>query len=144
MKKIMCVILSLFFLSGCFSSEKLTNEPIKITAKEVVERLQNQKTDTFLLYITTNSCYSCDEYKKVIEKLKKIKSFDIYELTIDQDEDDYDVKEALGELEVSIGEYKTFPMTYYFYKGNLQPENVKEGYIEEKDFKAWLENLHIL
>ena len=144
MKKIICAIVSAFLLTGCFGSQKVSNEPIEVSAREVVDRLQNQDTDTFLLYITTNSCYSCDEYKKVVEELEKVKSFEIYELHIDLEEDDEDVKEALSELEVTIGEYTMFPVTYYFYKGNLQPENIKQGYIEKEDYETWLKNLHIL
>lgn len=144
MKKTICAILSVFLLSGCFDSGQTGTEPKEISAREVVNRLQDQKMDTFLLYITTDSCYSCDEYKKVIEELQAIKPFEIYELTIDLNENDADVKEALNELKVTIGTYMTFPMTYYFYKGNLQPENVKQGYIEKKDYETWLKNLHIL
>ena len=144
MKKILCAILSLFLISGCSGSDKPSHEPIEVRAREVVDRLQDQDQDTFLLYITTNSCYSCDEYKKVIEELQNIKPFEIYELTIHLEEEDEDVKEALSELEVFIGEYTTYPMTYYFYKGNLQPENIKQGYIEKEDYETWLKNLHIL
>lgn len=144
MKKMLCAILSAILLSGCFGSNHSATEPIEISAREVVDRLQSQKTDTFLLYITTDSCYSCDEYKKVIEELEQIKPFEIYELSIDLNENDADVKEALNELEITIGTYATFPMTYYFYKGNLQPENVKQGYIEKEDYETWLKNLHIL
>lgn len=144
MKKMLCAILSAFLLSGCFGSDQASTEPIEISARKVVDRLQSQKTDTFLLYITTDSCYSCDEYKKVVKELQQIKPFEIYELTIDLNEDNADVKEALNELEITIGTYATFPMTYYFYKGNLQPENVKQGYIEKEDYETWLKNLHIL
>ena len=144
MKKMLCAILSAILLSGCFGSNQSATEPIDISAREVVDRLQSQKTDTFLLYITTDSCYSCDEYKKVIEELEQIKPFEIYELSIDLNENDADVKEALNELEITIGTYATFPMTYYFYKGNLQPENVTQGYIEKEDYETWLKNLHIL
>lgn len=144
MKKRMCIFIMLFLLSGCFSQGQSKGTPIELSASEVVERLHDQDKDTFLLYITTDSCYSCDEYEKVIEKLEAIKPFDIYYLTIDLAEDDSETKEALNELEVTIGNYSTFPMTYYFYKGNLQPENVKDGYIEEKVYETWLKNLHIL
>lgn len=144
MKKMMCVILTTLMLSGCFGSSQKKGEPIEISAREVVDRLQNQKKDSFLLYITTNQCYSCEEYTKVVTQLQAVKPFDIYELHIDLKEKDEDVKEALSELEVVIGDYTTFPMTYYFYKGNLQPENIKAGYIEKEDYEKWLKDLHIL
>ena len=144
MKKMMCAILTTLMLSGCFGSSQTKGEPIEVSAREVVDRLQNQKKDSFLLYITTDNCYSCDEYKKVIEELQDIKPFDIYELHINLKEEDEDVKEALSELEVVIGDYTAFPMTYYFYKGNLQPENIKAGYIEKGDYEKWLKDLRIL
>lgn len=144
MKKIVCAMLSIVMLSGCFGSNKEKNTPTEISIEKVVERLQDENKDTFLLYITTNDCYSCDEYAKVVEELEKIKPFEIYYIDIDRQEDDEDVKEALNELEVTIGEYSTYPMTYYFYKGTLQPENIKKGYIEKEDYETWLKNLHIL
>lgn len=144
MKKSICAILTILMLSGCFQQGQSKGTPIELSASEVVERLHDQSKDTFLLYITTDSCYSCDEYDKVVAELEEQKPFDIYYLNIDLNEDSSKTKEALNELEVTIGNYSTFPMTYYFYKGNLQPENIKKGYIEKKDYEKWLENLHIL
>lgn len=144
MKKTICAILTVLMLSGCLSTHEKKGEPIEVSARQVVDRLQNQKKDSFLLYITTDNCYSCEEYTKVIQELQDIKPFDIYELHINLKEKDEDVKEALSELEVVIGDYSTFPMTFYFYKGNLQSENIKAGYIEKEDYEKWLKDLHIL
>ena len=142
MKKLICAMVFLLLFSGCQKSQS-KGTPIELGATQVVERLHDQDKDTFLLYITTDECYSCEEYDKVVKNLQEIKPFDIYYLSIDLEEDSSEVKEALNELEVTIGNYSTFPMTYYFYKGNLQPENIKKGYIEEEDYEKWLKDLHI-
>ena len=47
MKKMMCAILTTLMLSGCFGSSQTKGEPIEVSAREVVDRLQNQKRIAF-------------------------------------------------------------------------------------------------
>lgn len=144
LKKLLLTICCAFLISGCSLWEKEKDEPIELTPFEVLEKLQDAKQNSFLLYLTMDNCYSCEEYQKVIDELEREQPFEIYYLKIDADETDEDTKKALEELKITTGDYYNLPMTYYFYQGSLLPENVKDGYMEKKDLKKWLENLHIL
>lgn len=144
LKKLMIFLCCLVLISGCSLFDKEKDEPIELTAKEVLEKLQDPKQNSFLLYLTTDNCYSCQEYQKVIDELEGEQPFEIYYLNIDVNEEDKDIKKALEELKITTGDYYNLPMTYYFYQGSLLPENIKDGYMEKKDLKKWLKNLHIL
>lgn len=143
MKKIVCICLCILLMSGC-SSFHQEGDPIELTPQEVINKLQDEKQNSFLLYLKTDECYACEEYDKVVEALEEESHFDIYYVDIDLHEDDEKVKSALEELEITIGNYETLPMTYYFYQGSLLPENRKVGFIEKKDFKKWLKELHLM
>lgn len=142
MKKIICLCMTLLLLSGCSLLRK-NDEPIQLSPQEVINKLQDEKQNSFLLYLTTSDCYTCEEYETVVEALKEESDFDIYYVKIDLNEDDMRVKSALDELNITIGDYTTLPMTYYFYQGSLLPENRKEGYIEKDDYRQWLKELHL-
>lgn len=143
-KKILMILCCVLILSGCSLLKKQKNEPIELTPQEVLDKLQDTKQNSFLLYLTADDCYSCTEYQKVIESLQAQESFDIYYLKIDPNEEDEKVIKLLDEIEITTGNYFNLPMTYYFYQGSLLPENKKDGYIEEKEMRKWLQNLHIM
>lgn len=142
MKKIICMMMSLFLIGGCSIAHK-DNDPVALTPQEVINKLQDEKQNSFLLYLTTDNCYTCSEYEKVISELEKESHFDIYYVNIDLNEDDRKTKSSLEELNITIGEYRELPMTYYFYQGSLLPENKKEGYIEKDEYRQWLKELHL-
>lgn len=142
MKKIILIMLMVCFLAACSSSSK--KEPIEISAEQVLEKLNDEKQNSFLLYIISEDCYACDEFQKVIEEVEQLQPFEVYYLRINLNEKDKDVKKAMEELKVTTGKLQQLPTSYYFYQGSLLAENVKEGYIEKKDMIAWLKNLHIL
>lgn len=143
MKKIVCVCFCLLMMSGCTFGHKDT-DPIELTPQEVIDKLQDEKQNSFLLFLTTDNCYTCTEYEKVIRELEEESHFDIYYVNIDMEEDSSKTKSALEELNITIGDYTVLPMTYYFYQGSLLPENKKEGYIEKSDFRKWLKELHLV
>ena len=132
MKKVIFVMLIVCLLAACSPSSK--KGPIEVSAAEVLEKLSDERENSFLLYVISDDCYSCDEYQKCIEEIEKQQPF----------EKDADVKKMLDELKVTTGVLRQLPTTYYFYQGTLQAENRKEGYLEKKDLIAWLKNLHIL
>lgn len=141
MKKLLMIVCLLLMVCGCSSSK---GKPIEISASEALEKIQTEKQNSFLLYLTMENCYSCDEYEKIIQKLEEKEPFDVYYIRMNSNEEDNEVKKALEELRVTIGTVKQIPSTYYFYQGSLLPENKKEGFIEEKDLTKWLKNLQIL
>lgn len=122
---------------GCSTPSKQSSMK-KISADEVIRRLQIEDDDSFLLVLTTTECYSCDEYAKVVEQLQKEKPFDLYYIDIN-DED----KDKLDELKITLGEVITLPMTYYFEDGVLKPDNIKQNYIELETYREWLKLLKI-
>lgn len=68
MKKVLLSLLcAIFLLQGC--SKQNEGEPIELTAQEVLVRLQDPKKNSFMLYITSENCYSCDEYEKIIQEI---------------------------------------------------------------------------
>lgn len=143
MKKVLlCLFCTMLLLQGC--SKNNEGEPIELTAQEVLVRLQDPKKNSFMLYITSDSCYSCDEYEKVIQEIEEETPFEIYYLKIDTNEEDSDVKQAVEELQITTGKVQSLPSTFYFYQGSLLPENKKEGYLEKKDLLKWLNDLHLL
>ena len=97
-----------------------------------------------MLYITSENCYSCDEYEKIIQEIEEETPFEIYYLKMDTNEEDTDVKRSLEELQITTGNIQSLPSTVYFYQGSLWPENKKEGYLEKKDLLKWLNDLHLL
>ena len=143
MKKVLlCLFCMMFFLQGCGKDHE--GEPIELTAQEVRGRLQDPKKNSFMLYITSENCYSCDEYEKIIQEIEEETPFEIYYLKMDTNEEDTDVKRSLEELQITTGNIQSLPSTFYFYQGSLLPENKKEGYLEKKDLLKWLNDLHLL
>lgn len=137
MKKFLIACFVLLVLVGC-NQPKEQSSMKRITAEEVIRRLQMEGDDSFLLVLTTTECYSCDEYAKVVEQLQKEKPFDLYYIDIN-DED----KDKLDELKITLGEVITLPMTYYFDSGVLKPDNIKQNYIELETYREWLKLLKI-
>lgn len=143
-KVFLCITCALLLVIGHGCSSKEKGKPIELTPSEVLARLQDNKQNSFLLYLTSDNCYSCEQYEKVIEEVEKETPFEIYYVSIDINNTDKDIKNALEELEITTGDIQALPTTYYFYQGSLLPENKKEGYLEKKDLIKWLKDLHIL
>ena len=142
MKRIMVVLLILVLCTSCsFFDQK---EPVELSIPEVLEKLNNENTNSFLLYIRTDHCYSCDEYEKVIKEVEDETPFEVYYTHIDLTNVDPQMQKSLEELKVTIGDIEQLPTTYYFYQGSLLDENKKPGYMEKKDLITWLKNLHII
>lgn len=140
MRKIMtfiCCLLLCVSLSGCTSTKNSTGI-IETSATEVLKKLQRDD-NTFMLFLTTSKCYSCEEYMKMLEKLQEEQPFDIYYIVIDNEDQD-----KMEELKIMIGDYADLPMTYYFNKGELSVENIKKSYIEPDNFKEWMKKLNLL
>lgn len=139
MKKIMtifCCLCLFFTLAGCDTAINKTGI-IKTSATEILKKLQRDD-NTFLLFLTTDKCYSCDEYMKMLENMQIEQPFDIYYVVIDEEDTD-----KLEELKITTGDYTDLPMTYYFNKGELSPDNIKKSYIEPDQFREWLTQLGI-
>ncbi|MGX8851575.1 conjugal transfer protein TraF [Amedibacillus sp. YH-ame10] len=143
MKKIICIMLCVFMMSACSIGHQ-AGDPIELTPQEVNNKLQDEKQNTFMLYLTTDNCYACEEYVKVIQEVEDESHFDIYYVNVPLEDVDNNEKSALAELGITIGSYTQLPMTFYFYQGSLLPENRKEGFIEKKDLKKWLKELHLI
>lgn len=136
MKKILLILCCLCMICGCTSSSD--GKMKKSSAEEIMKLLQREGSNNFLLVLTTSNCYSCDEYEKVIEQLEEEKEFLIYYINVDNEN-----KNKMDELRITIGDYTTLPMTYYFEAGTLKPENIKSNYIELETYRAWLKELGI-
>lgn len=143
MRKVILILGMIFLLCGC-SEEKVIDHPQELSVNEVLTKLNSEKSDSFLLYLTSDNCYSCEEYEKVIEDLEEEEPFEIYYLKIDLEENDEATLQAMRELDVTIGDIKELPTTYYFYQGNLLKENCKLGYLNKGELREWLKSLHIL
>lgn len=142
MKRIFVMFVLFLALVGCGASKD--NNIKEITIPEAIEKIGSENKNSFLLVITTDQCYSCDEYDKVLEKIEKIQPFDVYVVKYDMMDESKENEEILEELECTVGKINQFPTTYYFYQGSLSKENIKEGYIEKKELITWLSSLHIL
>lgn len=136
MKKIVIAFCILLLLAGCHSSASKTMS--KTSADEVIRRIQRDDDNSFLLVLTTTNCYSCEEYEKVVEQLESEKEFDIYYIDVNNEE-----QSKLDELKITLGDYITLPMTYYFENGKLKPDNIKSNYIELETYREWLKQLKI-
>ena len=143
MRKVILILGMIFLLCGC-SEEKVIDHPQELSVNEVLTKLNSEKSDSFLLYLTSDNCYSCEEYEKVIEDLEEEEPFEIYYLKIDLEENDEATLQAMRELDVTIGDIKELPTTYYFYQGNLLKENCKLVYLNKEELREWLKSLHIL
>ena len=142
MKKII-MLLCLLSLCACAVPTK-TSGIVDLGVYEVTDIVNNKNNQAFLLYITSDNCYSCEEYEKVVQKLQNEYGFTIYRLKIKVDEKNEDVKKAFSELEVSCGRIEALPTTYCFTQGSLLPENKKIGYMEEEVMKEWLKSINII
>lgn len=136
MKKKIIISLLLMLLAGCSSTG--TESMRKTTADQVIRRLQVEGENSFLLVLTANNCYSCDEYAKVVEQLQNEQKFNLYYIDVDAEDED-----KLEELKITLGDVETLPMTYYFDKGVLKTENIKKNYIELETYREWLKLLKI-
>ena len=134
MKKWLIACSLMLVLCGCSSAGSESMK--KITADEVIRRIQIDGENSFLLVLTANNCYSCDEYAKVVETLEQEKHFDLYYIDVDNED-----KDKLEELKITLGDIDTLPMTYYFDKGVLKQENIKRNYIELETYREWLKLL---
>ena len=132
MRKVILILGMIFLLCGC-CEEKVIDHPQELSVNEVLTKLNSEKSDSFLLYLTSDNCYSCEEYEKVIEDLEEEEPFEIYYLKIDLEENDEATLQAMRELDVTIGDIKELPTTYYFYQGNLLKENCKLGYLNKEE-----------
>ena len=113
MKKVLLSLLcAIFLLQGC--SKQNEGEPIELTAQEVLVRLQDPKKNSFMLYITSENCYSCDEYEKIIQEIEEETPFEIYYLKMDTNEEDTDVKRSLEELQITTGIYRACRLPFIF------------------------------
>ena len=137
MRKVILILGMIFLLCGC-SEEKVIDHPQELSVNEVLTKLNSEKSDSFLLYLTSDNCYSCEEYEKVIEDLEEEEPFEIYYLKIDLEENDEATLQAMRELDVTIGDIKELPTTYYFYQGNLLKENCKLGYLNKEELYVHL------
>lgn len=136
MKKILIAVCFIFILAGCSSSASKTMS--KTSADDVIRRIQRDDDNSFLLVLTTTNCYSCEEYEKVIAQLESEKEFDIYYIDVNKEE-----QAKLEELKITLGDYNTLPMTYYFENGKLKSDNIKSNYIELETYREWLKQLKI-
>ncbi len=142
MKRVVVICVLFLMLVGCNMSND--NNIKEITIPEAIEKVNNENKNSFLLVVTTDQCYSCDEYDKVLKEIENIQPFDVYVAKYDMVDESKENIEILEELECTVGKINQFPTTYYFYQGNLSKENIKEGYIEKKELITWLSSLHIL
>lgn len=141
-KKVTICVVLLSVMTGCTMNTKKTRI-VEVASQEIITKLNDADQNTFLLFLTSDSCYTCDEYMKVLKKLQKKSPFDIYYLKIDLSETNHRNDELLAQIYVKTGDVATLPMTYYFYQGNLLDENKREGYIALTDYEKWLKELHI-
>ena len=58
MKKVIFVMLIVCLLAACSPSSK--KGPIEVSAAEVLEKLSDERQNSFLLYVLSDDCYSCD------------------------------------------------------------------------------------
>ena len=143
MKKIFLFLFcTMFLLQGC--ERQTEGEAVELTPQEVIARLQDTNQNSFMLYVTSENCYSCEEYEKVIQEIQDETPFEIYYVVLDLNEEDEDIVTAFEELQIFTGDIQVLPTTYYFYQGGLTSDNKKEGYLEKRDLVSWLNSLHLL
>lgn len=142
--KIILILLfcTMFLLQGC--NQQTKGEAVELTPEEVIARLRDTEQNSFMLYVTSENCYSCEEYEKVIQEVQDETPFDIYYVVLDLNEEDKDTISAFEELQIITGDIQALPTTYYFYQGGLTSDNKKEGYLEKRDLVSWLNSLHLL
>lgn len=143
MKKIFLFLFcTMFLLQGCERQKE--GEAVELTPQEVIARLQDTNQNSFMLYVTSENCYSCEEYEKVIQEIQDETPFEIYYVVLDLNEEDEDIVTSFEELQIFTGDIQVLPTTYYFYQGGLTSDNKKEGYLEKRDLVSWLNSLHLL
>lgn len=143
MKKIFLFLFcTMFLLQGCERQKE--GEAVELTPQEVIARLQDTNQNSFMLYVTSENCYSCEEYEKVIQEIQDETPFEMYYVVLDLNEEDEDIVTAFEELQIFTGDIQVLPTTYYFYQGGLTSDNKKEGYLEKRDLVSWLNSLHLL
>ncbi|MEG0265088.1 MAG: thioredoxin family protein [Erysipelotrichaceae bacterium] len=140
-KLILCICtLSLFILGGCSKKDPyVENDKIIKTNAEDINRKIVRAKDSFLIFLTSEDCYSCAEYEKVLNKIEKQTPFTIYYLPINDQEED-----KLRELNMTLPRYETMPMTFFVDKGEISEENTKVGFIEKDDYIKWLKTIKVI
>lgn len=138
---ILCLLMLL--MCGCSTFQPDTIY-LEVTPSEVLDLIGNENTNTFLFYVVSDYCYSCDEFDKVVAELKEDHTFKIYRMKINLNESDEKVKQDLKALQVTIGHLSELPTIYYINKGELTKMNRKEGYLDKKELELWLKEIHII
>lgn len=142
MKRWLLCLLTIF-ICGC-STVQPDAVYLEVTPSQVLDLIGNKNTNTFLFYVVSDHCYSCDEFDKSIEELKNEYMFKVYRMKIDLDEKDEKTVQDLKALQVTIGHLNELPTMYYINKGELTKVNHKEGYMDKKELETWLKEIHII
>ena len=137
------ICLMLVFMCGCSTFQRDAIY-LEVTPSQVLDLIENENTNTFLFYIVSELCYSCEEFDKVIADLKQQNSFKIYRMMVDLEETDEKTVQDLKALQVTIGRLNQLPSIYFVNIGELSKMYVKEGYIEKKDLEVWLKEINII
>ncbi|MCI9629422.1 bacteriocin [Thomasclavelia cocleata] len=170
MKKLLCLILCLFMISGC--QQASTNHIKKdsslsgiheITYEQLQKKLKSD--ELFALYIGRPDCGDCREFEPILTSyLEENEGIYIYYLNIktfrdaskkeDATQEEKDFYENIRDkLDFSwtpvlklinkgetISEYTYLSEEYYEIKDSKKKEQAKEKYI--KDFKTWMSNIY--
>ena len=137
----LCFLLLLMCGCSTFQREAVY---LEVTPSQVLDLIENENTNTFLFYVVSDYCYSCDEFDKVIAELKEQYSFKVYRMKVDLEEEDETIIQDLKALQVTTGHLTQLPMIYYVHKGELPKMNIKAGYIEKKEMELWLKEINMI
>lgn len=138
--KFILAITSLFSLASCNNNinEKVQIEGsafnesyIDISNEDLKSKINNH--DSFLLYVYSPSCISCQEFSTIIDNYIKLNEVVIYGIN--------SITEPIEELDIS---FKMTPTLILFEKGeiifNINPESNPETFVSSSSLKEYLSN----
>lgn len=170
MKKLLCLLLCIFLISGCSkaSTKRIKKDTsldsiIEISYEQLKDKLNSD--ELFVLYIGRSDCGDCKEFEPILNSyLKENEGCYLYYLNIkeirdasnqedasDEQKDFYEnVKKELGINWVpvlklvnngeTINEYTYLSEDYYEIKDSDEKKQAKKDYV--KDFEAWMTNVY--
>lgn len=135
MKKLLSCFVLICLLSACTSKTTPTYGFSKINATTLLDKISAQ--ESFVVMITTDDCYACDEYKDKVNAVLQENKLSVYELYYDNDNDD-----TLNQLRALLGSYSSFPAVYNVEGGSTK--SIYEYSRNPKGWKTWLQAQNLI
>lgn len=123
----------LFLLVGC-ANNSIDYGIEEISAEDVVLKVTNK--ETFLVMVSNENSYACDTFIEEVKPILKENNIVLYDFNVN----DVEASE-LDQVEISLGEYTSWPTLFYVQDGEIAPTNHYEYSLDPEGWMLWMQNM---